>query len=170
MKTKPTSILVMAGALLGCASTVAAVPDYPPLRLHGDELPSACMPTQLAQVYKALALTRVPEQTQAATLLQTLLCKADTPTNRATLKPLVPAKVRFAVAATGDKDQVKTVARDDALLSSLLPAGAAWDANVLGSPNKLVLQYQANEACVKSRTLKFANGKWSVAEIGEACD
>lgn len=170
MNANLTRILLMAGALLGCASSVAVVPDYRTLQLHGDELPSACAPGKLGQVYQAVMLTKVPEPTQATTLVQTLLCKPNTPENRALLSAQVPSRIRLSVSASGDKDKVTTVARDDALLSSMLPAGAAWDANVLGSPNKLVLQYQSDEACVKSRTLKFAKGKWTVAEIGEACD
>jgi hypothetical protein len=49
--------------------------------------------------------------------------------------------------STGDKPNFKIISRNEKLLSELMAEGAAWNVTMLVEPEKIILQYFANEAC-----------------------
>jgi hypothetical protein len=149
---------------------IDATEEYPTLRIQGEEYSNACAAVPKNHLLDTLLAGKVQDAAQAWRAVDAMLCVPDNDTNRSFIKTLVPEKVHEAVEATGDKPSFRMVARSESLVRGLMAAGVAWGANIRTESGKVVLQYFANEACVKERTLIYSNFKWSVYEVGEACD
>ena len=164
-----TFVLICCGS--GAASPAVDVPDkYPPLEMHGETYPNTCTAPQKKNLHEALLASRVHDTEGAWRAIDAMLCTPSDDANRRYVKTLVPKKIKQTVESTGDQPEFKLVARSDKLIGSLIADGRAWNADVSAEPTKIVLQYFANEACVRSKTLTFENRRWSLTDVGEACD
>lgn len=154
------------------ASADASKKVYPALKVHGDELPNSCTPVEKRKLQKHLAseLGKNSDSNGAWRLIETLLCADDVQSNKLLLQSSLPLKIRLTASSTGEKDLVRWVKRDSELISSLMSKGQAWNATLESVSNKLILQYVPDEACIKTRTMQFLKGKWSLISLSEACD
>lgn len=171
MKSIMTMIRRTALLLAACASAAATgqVPAYADMDSYGTIRPNACAPTQLALLKKDVD-NAASDAAQAWKAIVAMLCTADQAANRERIKRFVPIYVREAQEGTGQAPVFQRTRRSDELLQRLSAAGKAWEASVDVASDKIVLQYFPDEACVASRTLLYAKGKWTLADIGEACD
>jgi hypothetical protein len=112
---------------------------------------------------------KISNAAQGWRVVGAMLCSPYNDINRSYLESVIPKKVRKTVESTGDQPVFKMVPRTDELVRGLMAAGRAWNVKIRIEPEKLVLQYFSNEECVKERTLSYANSKWSVYELSEAC-
>lgn len=164
-------ILVLLSFSFGAVSADSnAANKYPALSMHGENYPNACEPSQRKALRGLLRASRPQDSERAWRAIDAMLCSPSDDANRHYLKTLVPRKIKETVESTGDQPEFKLVARSDRLISGLMADGKAWDADIRVESTKIVVQYFANEACVRSRTLTFENLRWSLTEVGEACD
>jgi hypothetical protein len=170
MATNPINLTVYFFCSAFSCSALSAANEYPELSIQGENYPNACAPAEKEYLHDTLLASKVENPAQAWRAIDAILCAPNNDTNRSYVETLVPRTVRKTVESTGDKPTFKMVARSEALARGLMAAGKAWDANIRTEPGKITLQYFANEACVKERTLTYVNFKWSVYAIGEACD
>lgn len=157
--------------LAACTSSAAAgqATAYADMDSYGTIRPNACAPAQQALLKKDVDDV-ANDAAQAWKAIIAMLCTADDAGNRERIKRFVPAHVREVQEGTGQAPVFQRVRRSDELIQRLSAAGKAWEASVEAESDKIVLQYFPDEACVASRTLRYAKGKWTLAEIGEACD
>ncbi|MFL6674547.1 MAG: hypothetical protein ACJ8LG_14795 [Massilia sp.] len=163
-------LAVTSWSLAMACHAIDATEEYPTLRIQGEEYSNACAAVPKNHLRDTLLAGKVQDAAQAWRAVDAMLCVPDNDTNRSYVKSFVPKKVHEAAESTGDKPTFRMVARSEELVRGLMAAGKAWDASIRAEPDKVILQYFANEACVKVRTLTYEKFKWSVYEVGEACD
>ena len=151
-------------------SALTPTNKFPTLAMHGEDYANACAPLQKKELKDTLLTSNVRDAAQAWRAVDALLCAPNNDTNRIYLESLIPKKIRQTTESTGDEATFKLVTRSRKLVQDLIAAGKAWDANIQTEPDKITLQYFANEACVNARTLIYADFTWSLFEVGEACD
>jgi hypothetical protein len=163
-------LFILSGSVL--ASADASKQAYPALKVHSDELPNSCAPVEKSKLQKSLVskVGKNSDSDGAWRLIETLLCADDAKSNKLLLQSSLPSKIRLTASSTGEKDLVRWVKRDSELINSLMSKRQAWNATVEFASNKLTLQYVPDEACIRTRTMQFLKGKWSLISIGEACD
>jgi hypothetical protein len=145
---------------------------HPALKVHGDELPNSCSSIEKDKLQKILIseINKNSDSNGAWRLVETLLCASDTKNDRLLLQSSLPSKIRLTASASGEKDVVRWVKRDSELIDSLMAKGQAWNATFEVSSNRLKLQFNPDEACIRTRTIQFLKGKWNLVAISEACD
>jgi hypothetical protein len=55
-------------------------------------------------------------------------------------------------------------------MEDMLAKGRTWNVDLRTEPKKIHFQYFENDACAREVVLSFANRKWSIDAIGQACD
>ena len=144
--------------------------EPPTLTIYGETYVSNCKPWQIAEIRKTLAQSGADRPVELKAAVEVLLCASPTDRSRAFVRKLLPKAVRKATQATGDEDTSELVPRNAALVDEMFAEGFARDVTLTTETDKVTLQYFANEACVKSRTLILVKNRWAIAKIGEACD
>lgn len=163
------ALAALASLSLSCSADTIPV-KYPALQMHGETYQSACMPEHLSKLKAALLKEPVNETDQLWRAVRTMLCAPKDRVSRRLVKSLLPSKVRRTTESTGDEPRSKLIARTDGLIDKMLAEGKVWNACIRSIDEGITLQYFSNEACVESRKLKWANNKWSIVQIGSACD
>lgn len=139
-----------------------------PLTIQGDTYDASCAATGKAALQAELI---GPAAADGWKLLDTLLCAPKTAASKAYVASHIVNKVSYRSFSTGDEsEEATTVAANAKLIDELLAAGAAWNATITASSDEIQLSYYPDEACINSRTLEFAQGKWRVTAVGSACD
>jgi hypothetical protein len=156
-------------AMLSVCSEVLAQ-DYPSLTMHGFTYPNACAPAERADLQGNLNSKKIPEPLMAWRAIELILCAQKTKFSFNQLTELVPKHIAASAESTGDKPQREVAIRSERLVADLMAGGRAWDADIRIEDGNILLQYYVNEACVKSARLTYANRKWLLSKIGEACD
>jgi hypothetical protein len=144
--------------------------EYPDLNMQGRNYPNSCAPEQRQILQKEIIKGDVQDATQVWKAVELILCVPEDDASRKQLISLFYKKVRKAIDSTGEAPIFKTMFVSEELASKVMAGGNAWNASILVEKSKIVLQYFVNEACVKSATLFYKKSKWSVYEIGQACD
>jgi hypothetical protein len=146
--------------------------SYPILNVHGDDLPNSCSPSQKKKLQDFLTkqLNKNLNPDNAWRLIETMLCAEKTENNQQLIQHIVPSKIRLTTSASGDKDAIRWIKKDDDLIDTLMSKGQAWDAQFEFTTNKVILRFAPNEACMRTRTMQFIKNKWSLIAISEACD
>jgi hypothetical protein len=152
---------------LGLASGQAQTTAAPTLDLHGTRLASACAPgpwQQLAAELRRQAPDPAAAELQA--LVHALLCQQG-PVAARQLLAAAPRRLPLRSEGTGQPPARLQVATAEALQPL---AGQAWAATLHRNGGNLVLQWQADEACVRSADLAQRGGRWVFTRLGQACD
>lgn len=144
--------------------------EFPTLSMHGEHYANACAPLQRKELKDTLLTNNVRDAAQAWRAIDAFLCAPNNDINRIYLESIIPKKIRQTTESTGDEATFKLVTRSRKLVQDLIAGGKAWDANIQTEPDKITLQYFANEVCVKERALIYKDFRWSLYEVGEACD
>jgi hypothetical protein len=148
----------------------SAANDYSSLNINGEIYPNSCGPEQKRFLQEQLLATGIPDAAQAWQAIYLILCASENHANFAKVGALFNKQVRITIESAADKPIFKVVAGNEKLAASIMAAAKAWDTNILTEGGKIVLHYFVNEACVKSATLLHNKSKWSVYEVGQACD
>ena len=82
----------------------------------------------------------------------------------------MPEKIKEDFSSTGEEPSFETMKRSDELAERLIAARETWNARVREEYGKIILQYFADEACVKEVTLQYVESAWLRHGLGEACD
>jgi hypothetical protein len=144
--------------------------EYRQLKMQGNIYPNSCNKEQKSVLWEMIAKAKVYNGPQALKLVDLILCASDSKENRKVLMSSFGKGVREKVESTGGATLIKTIAVTEKIVSRTMAAGNVWNTTLLTEQKKISLQYFVNEACVKSATLLYSHSKWSVYEIGEACD
>jgi len=163
-------VIVLAACMTTSAAGAAtAATAYPALEMNGLQYPNACSKPEQARLRNSISggVNDTPGLWRA---VNAILCAPRTGPERIYLTSLFPKRVKQESEDTGQEPSVAFVQRSDALIDRVMAAGEAWDAEVRGGADTAVVQYFANEACVKNVTLAYRQAKWRVGGIGEACD
>jgi len=153
-----------------CPHFSYAVSEHKALVIHGDSYPSSCDSDQREILYHELARSEVPDLAQAWRAIELLLCSCNNASSSGRVISLLQKKIRETTESTGYKPVIRSVPRNEILIDRLMMAGSAWNSSILVQGARIILQFGANEACVNSVTLVYDKHKWSVSEIGQACD
>lgn len=144
--------------------------DYQEMKMQGDIYPNSCGADQKNALWEAVNKAKVPNDQQALKLIDLILCAPDTKENRKALMTSFGKIVREEVESTGDDPRIKTIVVTEELVASTMAFGRVWNTNLLAAKKKISLQYFVNEACVKRTKLVYSHSRWTIYEIGEACD
>jgi hypothetical protein len=164
------------GYLMLLCAGLAQAQERPPeikktLDVHGVQYANACMPVGRKALRKSVwRVVGGRDANGAWQLVETLLCAPDSKASRRYLAGVLPTKIRRKSSGTGQDDTSELIRRDGELIESLLAKGEAWNAIMSSESTEIILNYYPNEACIRSRTLKFINRRWRLVEISEACD
>jgi hypothetical protein len=147
---------------------------YPSLKMQGEIYLNACLEDKKTMLKKNMLELKYPDEEKAWKLIDTILCADNNEISRSYVKNLIPDKLRKA-DLTGVKPKIKLLQKNEDLINKLLASGKAWNPSVQINEDKInekeiVLQYFANEACVKGLKIKHMVNKWILYEISEACD
>jgi hypothetical protein len=142
--------------------------------MQGEIYLNACLDDEKNILKRNIRELRYPDEEKAWKLIDTVLCADNNELSRSYVKNLIPGKLRKA-DLTGVKPKIKLVPKNEVLINKLLASGKAWSPSVQINEAKLnesgiVLQYFANEACVKELKIKHIVNKWILYEISETCD
>lgn len=162
----PPGLACLGGLLLGLLGPAQAA-GTPDLNLHGERVPSACAPApwqQLAGELQRLARDQAPAQLQA--LVQALLCESG-PAAARQLVAAAPRRLTLDAVGTGESPSRLRVDAAEALQPL---AGRAWNATLAREGAAMHLQWQADEACVRTATLSPRAGRWAFTRLASACD
>ena len=141
------------------------------LDVHGVKYANACTTDARKALRKSVwRVAGGRDASGAWRLVETLLCAPDSKASRRYLTGVLPAQIRSVSWGTGQDEISKSVRRDGRLIEALLAKGEAWDATVKSESTEVSLSYYPNEACIKTRTLRFVNRRWRLVKISEACD
>jgi hypothetical protein len=128
------------------------------------------LPEEKAKLENEFLMRHVADPGQAWRVVVAVLCAPENAANRSYLTKLVPQKVREPIESNGDEERFRIVPRNPELISDLMAKGQVWRVSFRGERDRIVVQYLANEACVKGFTLTYAQSRWSVFAVSEACD
>jgi chitinase len=147
-----------------------AASEHAALVIQGDSYPGSCDAAQKKLLHEELVRSEAADAKQAWQVVELILCASDSAANRDKVISLLRKKIRQTIESTGSQPIVGRVAGNVILVDNLMAAGRAWNSSVSGNETRIVLQYFVDEACVNSVTLLYDEHKWSVDEIGQACD
>lgn len=153
--------------LWAAASPVAAeVAPCPSLSIQGEPAACACSPAAWGELKAGLAQrSELARPQQLAALMHLWLC-ADGERAARRLQRRMPRHLPRKTQDTGEAEETHLVAREE-----LRPlAGQAWNASWRVDFDAVELSYWSNEACVMGGRFVFRAGRWSLVELGEACD
>lgn len=103
-------------------------------------------------------------------MVEAVLCARDDKDSRQRMLSHTASRIRVGQPSGEEKPVFKIVKRSEQLVAELMAKGRAWDATLRAEGTQLVLQYFADEACVKDVTLAYRGSRWQVVETSEACD
>lgn len=151
--------------VLACSGACAQNPllHLRKLNVQGEVYASACTPQNKMALRSQLTL-------DAWTLVETLLCEKKSASSAAYVASHIGKTVQYATSSTGSPDETEKAVVNAELIDSLLSEGAAWNADLTASKNKIVVKFMADEACVRSRTFQLSKSIWEITGLGEACD
>jgi hypothetical protein len=161
-----------------CAFLCAALPSpvlhaasgHKDLVLQGEVYPNSCNVAQKKNLHGELIRGEVVDMGQAWRAIELILCGANTIGNRRRLMSLLSKEVLEKTESTGDDTKARRVIKSAVLVKDLMTVRDAWNSSIIAHQEEIFLQYFVNEACVKSAKFVYKRYKWSVSEIGEACD
>ena len=151
-------------------SSASAKNEHSSLNIHGEIYPNSCGSEQKRFLQEQVLASGIPDAAQAWQAIYLILCASGTHSNFGKVAALFTKQVRSEIESTADDPIVRVVEGNEKLAASIMAAEKAWDTNISTAGGKIVLQYFVNEACVKSATLLYNKSKWSVYEVGQACD
>jgi hypothetical protein len=138
----------------GAAS--GAKKSLPTLRMQDVIYQNACTGNEKLKLRKDLN-RRVAMAKDAFSKIDVILCADRNASSKNKIIKMTSLSVRIAGESTGGEPEFDVEVVSDRLIEDILAAGAAWDVSLQTSSHKLVLQYFANEACVKSVILRRKN-------------
>jgi hypothetical protein len=160
--------LACALTALLCANAAQAASAQADLDVHGTPMRPACR-AEVWMAHRAAIEQAAAGQTlpQLTTLLRAYLC-ADDASARALVRRHAPPRILQVSEGTGEKPSRQRVDTAEALAPR---AGQVYGLQVHRAvPARIVLHWQADEACVHSAQLVHRSGAWAFTEIGSACD
>lgn len=173
-KLKPWfSSYIIFAMLLGLSNWGFAANEnskYPSLSMHGEIYSNACDENERNVIRKSLFAQPLKNPIEVWEMIEVILCASPDDTYRKYVMGLIPGEVKKVVESTGSKSKTKKVKVKDEIIREVMARQHAWNASVEVESNNVVLQYFANEACVKTTKIRYVRGKWGIYELGEACD
>lgn len=164
---QPTILLM---ALVLAAPAASANTRLGTLNMHGNIYPASCLPKEQQILKTSLYASKLPDVGTAWRSINHLLCASENKKNIRTAEVLISNVVSISGVQTGDEPSVEIAPRSESLIRYLMAGGQAWNAMLAFEPDKIVLRYFENEACVQERTWEYRNSAWLVNGAGEACD
>lgn len=138
--------------------------------MHGEPYQNACNSEEIKKLKEIIHRSGALQKQQAYEAVETILCKSPCEVDRKFLTELIPEYVEENTEGAGESSATKRVKKDANLVAYILANKSAWKVSLSARPKEIVLQYFANEACVRSATLRHIRSGWSIGRIGEACD
>ncbi len=174
MKIEHSQVALLA-LLLMTAPAVCAAADktaqrYPRINVHGYTYENTCSPTGRRQLSMQLSAKKIVDRAQLWKVIDVLLCGDRTLANKRYIVSSMESTVGDSNEGTGQDPYFDVMPRSMESAESLLAARGAWDATIDLDSGVVSVTYRSNEACMTSRKLRHANGRWHIFKVGEACD
>lgn len=155
-------------AMSAAGSGASAAAPQADLDLNGTRLSASCRadvwPAAQAAIERAASGRDAP---RLGALLHTYLC-GDGAAAAAQVLRHAPRRIPDSSDGTGQSPTRLRVGAAEALVPR---GGAVYGMDVERQPDaRIVVQWHADEACVRSVTLVHRGGTWRFAETGSACD
>jgi len=144
--------------------------DYQEMKMQGDIYPNSCSAEQKKALWETVSKAKASDDQQALKLIDLILCAPNAKENRNTLMSSFGKRVRKESESTSEKPRIKTMVVTERIVASTMASGNVWNTRLSAERKKISLQYFVNETCVKSATFVHSHSKWTIDEIGEACD
>lgn len=166
----PSLSIFMTLFFINSSSFSSEINLFPTLKMNGEIYENSCSANKKEVLKGEINPSRLKNADQVWSIIVTILCKPANEKNIEFLKLLTLKKIREATASTGARPQRELVTPSRMLVRDVMAECQAWDADIQVESGKVILQYFANEACVRSVKMRFAKSKWIIYEVGEACD
>lgn len=119
---------------------------------------------------KSFADVQAKEKNFAWHAIMVLLCAHPSKENRQFIARMLAPKVERDIGDGDENAPPKLVNPQDLTIDDLFAQGAAFGATFAEGPGQIIVNYYRDEACVASKTLKYARHRWRLTGVGVGCD